>query len=181
MTLLRILLMSLLPALAFAQADQDRKVNIPLEADRHIELIYRGDRLVYVGEHYLRDLSLYGPVGLHHVFNLDGSLQRSLDYSVSKDLWFEGKPHLVRTTTVYDRQGRVARRLQAHRCTDCDYAPMGVWQWYRQGKLVRSVDVSQVTDVEQASRYERDANDETYWPSSRPKPQQEIPKRRARP
>ena len=38
-----------------------------------------------------------------------------------------------------------------------------------------------VTVFEQASRYERDANYETYWPSSRPKPQQEIPKRRARP
>ncbi len=175
MTFLRTVLLSLLPTLAFGQVIQDQKMSIRLDADRHIELIYRGQRLVYVGETYCPNLSRCGPVGLHHVFNLDGSLQRTLEYRFSTDRVFEGIPHQERITTIFDRQGRVLRQLQAHRCTDCDYEIMGVWHWYREGRLVRSVDVSKVTEVQQAVRYAQDANDEDYWPEAQ---QRSAPKRR---
>lgn len=140
------------------------KVEISLGAHRHIEQTYSAGRLLYVGTYTCEHAQRCGPQGLHYVYNLDGSLQRVIEYRFSRTRQFEGVPDLEWTSHFFDARGQLQKVIQVTQCGECTPMPIGTWKYYRSGKLYKTIKAG--ADPEPLME---EAEDQRYWPTLQPR------------
>ncbi|MFC3902140.1 hypothetical protein SAMN05421749_10534 [Acinetobacter marinus] len=95
------------------------------------------------------------PVGTHYYFNDAGQIKSFIEYSFSEEQ-FEGVPIVIQKSYHFNQHQELEQITLASRCNECEYEPIGEWQWYTHGKLTKTVDASQ-TDTLQIEAEER------YW------------------
>lgn len=146
------------PELARATEADLRVDRLEIGDHRTVTLKYAGTHLVFVGLQQCPPVLPCVVSGVQRFYRLDGSLSHQIKLGPSRTLQFEGVAHLVRQVTEFNEQEQVTRRWSAHRCTECDWSPAGVWRWYRNGKVIRSVDMSRLSSAQVSERDWQDAN-----------------------
>lgn len=84
-----------------------------------------------------------------------GQIKRLIEYSFNGKK-FEGVPEVVLKTYFFDKNQKLEKVIQAERCNECEYSPTGIWKFYKNGKLVKTIDANSTTDL-------KHENFEIYW------------------
>jgi len=61
-----------------------------------------------------------------------------------------------RKPIFFDKNQKLEKVIQAERCNECEYSPTGIWKFYKNGKLVKTIDANSTTDL-------KHENFEIYW------------------
>lgn len=130
------------------------KEEITLDDLNKYSLIIRNKnrQIIYSGTF---DLPQSLPIGTHFYYDQNGRIKELIEYSFSGE-HFEGVPIVVQKTYLFDKEQKLEKVIQAERCTECEYSPTGIWKFYKNGKLTKSINTNKVSNLEHKEY-------ETYW------------------
>lgn len=96
---------------------------------------YNGSSIIYSGVfQVLHNL----PIGTHYLYNENGTIKRLIEYSFSGQ-YFEGVPDVIQKTFFFNHKQQLDSILIAERCNECEYSPIGIWKFYKDGRLFKTV------------------------------------------
>ncbi len=97
------------------------------------------------------------PLGTHYYFDDAGQFKQVIEYSHSMNDHFEGVPIIIQKAYLFDEKQQLERVTEASRCNECDYEAIGTWHWYKDDKLIKSIDARQLTSMQ------IELLDDIYW------------------
>ncbi len=86
------------------------------------------------------------PIGTHYYFDKKGKIKRLIEYSFNGKK-FEGVPEVVQRTYFFDKNQKLEKVMKAERCNECEYLPTGIWEFYKNDKLVKTIDANKVPNL----------------------------------
>ena len=129
----------------FGQEKQYSKEIIKLDDSHKYLLLVRNEdqQIIYSGAF---DTHQSLPVGSHYYFGQSGKLKHLIEYSFSGE-HFESVPIVVQTSHVFDEDQKLEKVVQAERCTECEYSPIGIWEFYKNGKLEKIINTTETSTL----------------------------------
>lgn len=130
------------------------KEEITLDDSNKYSLIIRNEnrQIIYSGTF---DSPQSLPIGTHFYYDQNGKIKQLIEYSFSGE-FFEGVPIVVQKSYVFDKEQKLEKMIQAERCNECEYSPTGIWKFYENGKLSKSINTSEAYNIEHKEY-------EIYW------------------
>ncbi|WP_298476950.1 hypothetical protein [uncultured Maribacter sp.] len=138
----------------FGQEINYSKEVISLNNSNKYLLLIRNENqvIIYNG---VFDLSQSLPIGAHYYFGNNGQIERLMEYSFSNES-FEGVPIVVQKSSFFNENQELEKVITAERCTECEFSPIGIWEFYKNGKIIEKLDTKKVLNIKHEEY-------EIYW------------------
>lgn len=122
---------------AFGQEKQYSKEVILLDDSNKYLMLIRNEnqQIIYSGAF---DTQQALPIGSHYYYGQSGKVKHLIEYSFSGE-YFETVPVVFQTSYVFNENQKLEKVIRAQRCTECEYSPIGVWEFYKDGKLEKAI------------------------------------------
>lgn len=148
------------PLFFHVQGQPCRIQSIEIEKYRkYLVTAYKNNQLVYSG---LFGTSYWLPMGTHCVYDDEGEIRRVTEYSFS-DEHFEGVPIVVEKSYVFNNKGQLEKIMQGEWCNECEFKPTGVWEYYKKGQLIKTVNTQKRPQSDLFVEYTEDKYTGYYW------------------
>jgi len=112
--------------------------------DSFILIAKKKGHIIYTGSFY-RGAHIF-PEGQHMSFDSSGNLKKIIRYE-NMDKSFEGIPCILQTEFSYVQKIKISTIKSVQSCPEAQDSPVGVWHYFRNGKLIKKIVVHDKTKL----------------------------------